>query len=191
MLNHFPSPALSLGRSSTRLLIAAFLITGTIGTTGCKQAVDPVSEQAKSDLLMSDAVTDGTMTIEEAIELVKQAGGESDSNDILIKAKIGSGKGDTFDAKSSAFLVSEIPTGEHAGDASHDAGNCPFCRAREAKAPTVMVRLLDKSGEPYAQSAETLLDLKNGQHVLVKGKGHFDNELNFFTVESQGIQLLK
>lgn len=152
---------------------------------GCAPATDPVSDQARRELRFEPAPETPALSIQEAIERSKDGG------DMLVRAKVGSGKGDTFDAKNAEFLVSEIPEGEHSSNAGHDSDNCPFCRAREAKAPTVIVRLLDPKGTAYPRSAEKLLGLKKGQHILVRGHGTFDQENNFFSIEASGLSLVK
>ena len=174
-------------RLANGFMAVSFLVAG------CEPAKDPVVEKAKSELIVAD-MNEPAVSIDEAIATSGTAEGDAGlaaPQDIVLKAKVGSGKGETFDPTTSAFLVSEIPEGEHANDASHDSSNCPFCRAREAKAPTVMVRLVNKSGAPYPTSADQLLGLSKGQHVIIKGKGQFDRELNFYTVEAIGIQILQ
>ncbi|XZE44515.1 hypothetical protein SH467x_004124 [Pirellulaceae bacterium SH467] len=167
-----------------KLVYLPFL--GTLLCFGCGPKVDPLVEKAKAILLQED-LSASALSIEQAIgQSTDQA---TQGQPMVMKAKVGSGKGDTFDPKASEFLVSEIPEGEHAGDEKHDADNCPFCRAREAKAPTVVVRLLEKDGKPFARPADQLFGLKKGQHVVVRGVGTFDAELNFFTVEATGLKI--
>lgn len=162
--------------------IVGLLFLGALSFVGCEPSSDPIAEKAKS-LLLTEDLNPTALTIEQAIEAAPQG------LPIVMKAKIGSGKGDTFDPNQSEFLVSEIPEGEHAGDEKHDADNCPFCRAREAKAPTVVVRLLEKEGKPFGRSADRLIGLKKGQHIVVKGVGSYDADLNFFTIEATGIKI--
>jgi hypothetical protein len=153
---------------------------------GCSSPVDELASRAKSELSMEKSDAQG-MSIEEVIAKSKEDGAAPDTVHLL-RAKVGSGKGDTFDAKSSEFLVSEIPKGEHASDANHDPENCPFCRAREAKAPTVVVRLVGKDGNPFPSSAEKLLSLKRGQHLMLQGKVKLDEELNYVNIEANGLR---
>ncbi len=161
---------------------------GFVLMVGCGPAKDPLQEKAKSELLVRE-IQDAPISIEEAIAKVSENSENADPLPVVVKAKIGSGKGETFEKSSSAFLISEIPEGEHAGDPGHDADNCPFCRAREARAPTVMVRLIDKSGAPFPKGADSLLGLKKGQHVFVKGIGSYDPELNYFTIEADSLKI--
>lgn len=177
-----PTGPFATGVDTLLRKIVALSFLGALFCVGCGPSSDPLAEKAKSILLTED-LTPTALTIEQAIANAPL--GEP----IVMKAKIGSGKGDTFDPNRSEFLVSEIPEGEHAGDEKHDAANCPFCRAREAKAPTVVVRLLDPEGKTFARPADRLLGLKKGQHVVVKGIGSYDSELNFFTIEATGIKI--
>ena len=164
------------------------VLSVTAVLAGCSSPIDELALRAKSELSMEKSDAQG-MSIEEVIAKSKEDGVAPDAVH-WIRAKVGSGKGDTFDAKSSEFLVSEIPKGEHASDASHDPENCPFCRAREAKAPTVVVRLVGKDGNPFPSSAEKLLSLKRGQHVMLQGKVKLDEELNYVNIVADGLRLI-
>jgi hypothetical protein len=124
------------------------------------------------------------VTIEDAIAQC------SETPTLLIKAKVGAGKGDTFDKKRSEFLVSEIPNDEHASDPNHDPSSCPFCRKRAEKAPTVVIRVIDASGKSLPRSAEELFSLKKGMHVLVQGSGTYDSELNTLTIDANALRVL-
>ena len=121
----------------------------------------------------------------DAIEKTKSGNG------FLIRVKVGSGKGTTFDRNQCAFLVSDIPDGEHAGDPGHDAEDCPFCRQKELLAPTVVVQVVGPDGKVLNFSAETSLGLKKGDHLLISGKGLYDDPLNCLTIEATGMERLQ
>ncbi|MFN7874292.1 MAG: hypothetical protein ACK5PB_03170 [Pirellula sp.] len=147
-----------------------------LGALGCSK-VNPISESVKTSTeLKLGAET--PLTLEQAIEQCAAL------DTFFVSLKVGAGKGDTFDAKSSEFLVSEIPEGEKASDPLHDPSTCPFCRKKAESAPTVVVRLLDANGNTFPSSAEKLFDLKRGMHIVVKGSGVFDPELNTFTINA-------
>lgn len=147
-----------------------------LGALGCSK-VSPLSESAtNSTELKLGANT--PLTLEQAIEQC------STLDTFFVSLKVGAGKGDTFDAKSSEFLVSEIPEGEKASDPLHDPSTCPFCRKKAESAPTVVVRMLDANGNTFPGSAEKLFGLKRGMHIVVKGSGVFDPELNTLTINA-------
>jgi hypothetical protein len=153
-----------------------------LGASGCSKE-SSLSENVKASTeLKLGAET--PLTLEQAIE--KCATLET----FYVSLKVGAGKGDTFDAKSSEFLVSEIPEGEKASDPLHDPSTCPFCRKKAESAPTVVVRMLDNQGKTLLGSAEQLFNLKRGMHIVVKGSGVFDSELNTFTINATGLAKL-
>jgi hypothetical protein len=106
----------------------------------------------------------------------------------LIRAKIGSGKGETFDRAKCVFLISDIPKGEHSAKEGHDEDNCPFCRQREAMAPTTTVTLTLPKGV-REQAADRLLGLKKGQHILLEGEVTYLSDLNFVNIEASGLEI--
>jgi hypothetical protein len=106
----------------------------------------------------------------------------------LIRAKVGSGKGDTFDRSKCVFLISDIPKGEHAAKEGHDEDNCPFCRQREAMAPTTTVTVKLPKGV-REQAADRLLGLKKGQHILLEGEVTYLSDLNFVNIEASGLEI--
>lgn len=183
-------------KSTTAFSIALAI---TLSFAGCDQAGKHANVPARPDLIL-ESIAGTSSSIEEAIAQVSaqdpvssetEVVSEQPSKEVIVRAKVGSGKGETFDPATSVFLISDIPEGEHAKDASHDASNCPFCRAREARAPTVVVRLVDQAGNAYPSPADQLLGLEKGAHVVVKGNATYDQELNLFTIETKGVQIVK
>lgn len=149
------------------------------GCSSNNRTANSAPESAR--LVIGDATP---LTLEEAI----QQCGELET--FQVSVKVGAGKGDTFDAKSTEFLVSEIPEGEKASDPLHDPSTCPFCRKKAESAPTVVVRMLDSNGRTFPGSAEQLFQLKRGMHIVVQGSGIFDSDLNTLTINATGLAKL-
>lgn len=153
-----------------------------LGALGCsKESSLSDSIRASTELKLG---AESRLTLQQAIEQCATL------DTFFVSLKVGAGKGDTFDAKSSEFLVSEIPEGEKASDPLHDPSTCPFCRKKAESAPTVVVRMLDNTGKTFSSSAEQLFQLKRGMHIVVKGSGVFDSELNTFTINATGLAKL-
>jgi hypothetical protein len=161
---------------------AALGLCVCLGSLGCSKG-----NAISGTSITSTKLTLGTetpLTLEQAIQQCATL------DTFLVGLKVGAGKGDTFDAKSSEFLVSEIPEGEKASDPLHDPSTCPFCRKKAENAPTVVVRMLDSKGKTFPGSAEQIFDLKRGMHIVVKGSGVFDSELNTLTINATGLAKL-
>ncbi|XZE18403.1 hypothetical protein SH449x_003695 [Pirellulaceae bacterium SH449] len=170
MLSHWSQPLGIAGVCLTLLLS---------GCSSDRQTANSVPELTK--LTVGD---ERPLTLDEAM---LQCG---ELETFLVSVMVGAGKGDTFDAKSAEFLVSAIPEGEEASDPGHDPSTCPFCRKRAESAPTVVVRMLDGNGKPFPGSAEQLFQLKRGMHIVVRGSGIFDSELNTLTINATGLAKL-
>ena len=153
-----------------------------LGAPGCSKEKS-LSETASTSTKLTLG-EDTPLTLEQAIQQCASL------DTFLVNLKVGAGKGDAFDAKSTEFLVSEIPEGEQATDPLHDPATCPFCRKKAESAPTVVVRMLDSKGKTFPGSAEQIFDLKRGMHIVVKGSGVFDSELNTFTINATGLAKL-
>ena len=153
-----------------------------LGSLGCSKE-NALSNAASASTKLTLG-TETPLTLEQAIQQC------STLDTFLVRLKVGAGKGDAFDAKSSEFLVSEIPEGEKASDPLHDPSTCPYCRNKAESAPTVVVRMLDSKGKTFPGSAEQIFDLKRGMHIVVKGSGVFDSELNTLTINATGLAKL-
>ncbi|MCU0711618.1 MAG: hypothetical protein MUC43_06130 [Pirellula sp.] len=153
-----------------------------LGALGCSNA-DSLSKAARTSTQLTLG-SETPLTLEQAMQQCATL------ESFLVSLKVGAGKGDTFDAKSTEFLVSEIPDGEKATDPLHDPSTCPFCRKKAENAPTVVVRMLDSKGKTFPGSAEQIFDLKRGMHIVVKGSGVFDPELNTLTINATGLAKL-
>jgi hypothetical protein len=162
--------------------LAACGLCFCLGALGCSKE-SSLSENAKASTELKLGA-EAPLTLEQAMEQCATL------ETFFVSLKVGAGKGDTFDAKSSEFLVSEIPEGEKASDPLHDPSTCPFCRKKAESAPTVVVRMLDNQGKTFPGSAEQLFNLERGMHIVVKGSGVFDSELNTLTINATGLAKL-
>lgn len=153
-----------------------------LGLLGCSR-----EESLANVALTSTKLTLGQETPLTLAQAIEQC---ASLETFLVRVKVGAGKGDAFDAKSSEFLVSEIPDGEKASDPLHDPSTCPYCRKKAEDAPTVVVRMLDSKGKTFPGSAEQIFELKKGMHIVVKGSGVFDKELNTLIINATGLTKL-
>jgi hypothetical protein len=150
---------------------------------GCGQGAVP-PEQILRQIQIQNA-SDEPISISDVIDQCRES---EQPVKALIRAKVGSGKGDTFDRSKCVFLISDIPKGEHSAKEGHDEDNCPFCRQREAMAPTTTVTIKLPKGV-REQAADRLLGLKKGQHILLEGEVTYLSDLNFVNIEASGLEI--
>lgn len=165
------------------LYLSALLMLSLSLFVGCDQGTIP-PEKVLSQIQIENA-SDEPMSIADVIDQCRET---DEPVRALIRAKVGSGKGDTFDRSKCVFLISDIPKGEHSAKEGHDEDNCPFCRQREAKAPTTTVTIKLPKGV-REQAADRLLGLKKGQHILLEGEVTYLSDLNFVNIEASGLEI--
>jgi hypothetical protein len=161
----------------------AMLMLGLSLLLGCGQGAVP-PEQVLGQIKIQSTSAE-PISIADVIDQCRES---EEPVKALIRAKVGSGKGDTFDRSKCVFLISDIPKGEHAAKEGHDEDNCPFCRQREAKAPTTTVTIKLPKGV-REQAADRLLGLKKGQHILLEGEVTYLSDLNFVNIEASGLEI--
>jgi hypothetical protein len=113
--------------------------------------------------------------------------------DVVLVARIGGIEGEIWDPNRAAFMVIdtsyvEPETKDEAPQ--HDADNCPFCRANKKKllASTALVQIVDAAGEVPAVHAKKLLQVDEGQTVVLRGQARIDG-LGNLAVQASGVFL--
>ncbi|REJ88393.1 MAG: hypothetical protein DWQ34_22685 [Planctomycetota bacterium] len=155
-----------------------------IGALGCGKAEDPRAARYRDSILLSTAPT-GAVTIEDARA-------EIDSTDrVVLKGRIGARDMPQWWFEGSAsFVVSEAMPGSHynAGP-DHDPSTCPFCRRKwKLEDSMAIVRLVDASGQDIPVTITDLLDLDEGDIVVVQGDASLD-ESGLLVVDSDGVYM--
>ena len=82
----------------------------------------------------------------------------------------------------------EDPTEHDDGAPKHDPDSCPFCRKKREKqrAALAMIEIIGEDGNVPSVDARELLDLSEGQTVVLSGQGKIDG-LGMFVVRTSGI----
>ena len=136
--------------------------------SGCSVGEDPKLAQLRSTLMLKSEPAN-------AISLTEAKNTLAEESDIVLVGKIGSGKLSPFDPAKAAFVLSEAPL-KHEEDEGHDASDCPFCKRRAAEAPIAFVELRNETDKAITVGAEKLLGLKDGQTVVIEGRGVYSTE---------------
>jgi len=167
-------------------------------SVGCRESIDPEILAARGKILLS-AAPEGSQSITEAKEFSQSQSDSSTSepstsetlpHEVTLVGRIEAGDFDPFDKEIAAFMLSELPAGNHDHEEGHDVDNCPFCKRRAENAPKAHVVLVDENASPVPFPVPSLLDLKKGDQVIVQGIAHWNADLNVLEVKSSGIYVL-
>jgi hypothetical protein len=85
---------------------------------------------------------------------------------VTVAGMIYASDGKPFDPKESAFTIVDLLK---AGHDHEDPGDCPFCKHELKSKKVAIVLVTDTSGNPYKQSADALLGLRNNMRIVVTG----------------------
>ena len=150
---------------------------------GCGEQ-EPVQWKSWRDQFVLKDRPEGAITIAEAIA-------NPTEDEVSIIAKIGGGKGDTFDNEIASFLVSEAPDKEHQGKPDHDPDGCPFCKQKLANAPTVTVGFSNEQGQVISADARKLFGIGKGDIVVIRGKTSYEESMKLLNITASGIHAVR
>ncbi|MFK7822110.1 MAG: hypothetical protein AB8G99_25660 [Planctomycetaceae bacterium] len=145
---------------------------------------DPELANYRDTVTLEQAPT-GSVTIEAARKEIDS------TSDVVLTVRIGARDvSQWWQADSASFFASEATEGSHynAGE-GHDPTSCPFCRRKwKVEDSMVLVHLVDADGNQIPVSAPDLLNLKDGDIVVVRGKASVGED-GFLVVNSGEIFL--
>lgn len=102
----------------------------------------------------------------DVLSLAQANAGDPDGTQVQVVGRIFAADMSPFDAKTAAFNLIELPKPGHDHE---NPGDCPFCKREMENAATAIVQIVDDKGEVLGTSAETMLDLKRNQDIVVQG----------------------
>ncbi|MDA7980303.1 MAG: hypothetical protein MPJ50_16175 [Pirellulales bacterium] len=94
---------------------------------------------------------------------------------------------ETADGNSAFFTLKEFTGDRHSDVKGHDPSNCPFCKRELANAPGITVVVKGEDGNPLAISPQELLDVAQGEVVVIQGTAEANPELDMMVIDMQGI----
>lgn len=158
------------------LLLLTPLLAGC--DCSCGTSKDMAAHRAK--LLLADEPADaqGILDLRESIT------GEPTA--VVLVGRIGGGK-PVFSEDHASFVVIDPATASH----DHPDGcdeNCPFCSQNAKEQAVAYVQCVDANGQTLEYSANRLLDLAEGQTIVVRGHAHIDSFGNLI-VQAEGIYI--
>lgn len=165
-----------------------FMLLLLAGVSGCGQQTVQATVNAKntpdidkSKYILSEE-PDGAVGVIIAREDAK------DQEDIVLVGRIG-GRKDPWINGRSAFMVidaamSVVDDGEGSGEGELCMDDC--CASLRAEC-TTLVKIVDEQGKPLPFDTRDLLDAKEADMVVLKGKVHRDDEQGTFTIVASGV----
>ena len=160
------------------------------GVSGCGRptsgATDPSSEAPaidKSKYVLTEE-PDG------AVGVIIAREDANDQDDIVLVGRIGGRKNPWIEGRT-AFMVIDasmtvVADGQESGSGQLCMDDC--CASLRAEC-TTLVKSVDDQGKPLEIDTRELLDAKENDMVVVKGKVHRDDEQGTFTIVASGIYI--
>jgi hypothetical protein len=102
---------------------------------------------------------------------------------VVIAGRIAGRGTDPFGKGEATFSMLEIPTDDHAKKPGHKPDDCPFCKKRAANSPIAAISVVGADGKVIPLDAKTLLGLREGQDVVVRGRAFFDPKLGIPVIQ--------
>jgi len=164
------------------LHLAALALTALVAA-GCGTASDPAASATidKTKYVLADEPPGavGVLTAKEQAQ---------DQDPIVLVGQIGGQKNPWIDGQA-AFIVID-PSQKVVADGTESAGGevcLDDCCAEERKNCTTLVKVVDPQGKPLAMDARELLDVKENDLVVVRGKVHRNDDEGLFSISADGV----
>lgn len=178
----------SLECGMTKAAIAAVLLSAA---GGCPVSTSAPTAPANPYLLAAEPAEARSVTD------VRQALAAADAPaEVVVIGRVGGLSQATWDPQHAAFMMADLSLAgpdaadraAHASAPSHDADNCPFCRAKKknALAGLALVQIVTADDRVPAVDARQLLGLSEGDTIVVTGRARLD-QLGALVVRTRGI----
>jgi hypothetical protein len=167
-------------KKTTRFVLSTCLLVSTGLWAGCESSEARKLVALKQTILAAQE-PQAPLTIAEAKEKL------AETTDVVIRGVIKARDFDPFEKNKSIFTITDIVDDGHAGDPTHNADDCPFCKHRAANAAMALVKLVDEQGTPHPYSAADLLNVKAGDTVIIEGSATFDEGVDLFSITAKHV----
>lgn len=151
---------------------------------GCGESIPPEILAARQRLLL-DKEPQGAISIEDARKLV------ADDPLVTLIVKVGNRNFENWSEQNQArFFVSEgFPGSDYNIGPDHDPSTCPFCKWKWKEEDSLaVVQVVDESGNMLSVSADSVLDLNDGDVITIEGKASADDS-GFLNVQLSSLYL--
>jgi len=147
--------------------------------SGCSKPIDREIVEFREKLLLQLEPANAVSLTEAKTTLVEEG-------HVVLVGRIGSGALSPFEKGIATLILSEAPE-DHGDGKNHDASECPFCRRKAEEAPLAQIEFQQESGKAIPVGADTLFDIKQGQVVVVLGRGHYDKDTDTLMIRGTSL----
>ena len=166
------------------LVVAVCLAAVVVITTGCQtREEDPQLSVHRAEILLAQEPSESTSIEDAKKSLSDRSGAVTIEGQADLEAFEANGRNKAL------MLVREIISTDHGNQPGHDPSTCPFCKRRLAAAPKAAVEFVDEKGKVLPYAVEALFNLKQGDHVVVKGTAEIDEGLDIMKVTASGLHV--
>lgn len=170
------------------MLVKCFIAFAAIAAAGVAigwvYEPNPEAAQYRQALVLKEEPT-GSVTIEDARSQIDS------QSEVVLTARIGTREMPQWWKQGTAsFYVSEATDGSHYNvTPDHDPNTCAFCRHKwNVEDSMAIVHLINDAGEPIPIEAPELLEIQDGDVIVVQGTASLDDS-GFLVVRSNGVFL--
>jgi hypothetical protein len=170
------------GQTARLLLLAGPLLVPWLA--GCGVAQGPSNQAvsvSQSPYRLEEEPADSRDVLEVRALLEEMADASVAPVELTVTGRVTGLNQPTWDPDRAVFMIADQSLVKadpgHAGDPTHDADACPFCRAKKRKelAGLAMIQVLDAHGDIPAVDARDLLGLSEGEMITVRGEARLDS----------------
>lgn len=159
------------------LYFVAGLLLVSVALTGCEYSAESAPSIDGSRFLL-------TTEPEGALDVLKARESAQDDDDVVVIGRIGGSENPWVDGRAAFTIVDRSLT----ACSDREGDNCltpwDYCCEPELAKATVSVRVVDENGDIVPSSAKELLQLKELDTVVVRGKAERDADGNLKVLAS-------
>ncbi len=179
-----------MGLLAAVMTIAGAALSGLVGCESAGRGTPGLAAGGEKYLLATEPAPAQSIIETRGVLEGKQA-----DQEVVLVGRIDGLSQPTWDPERAAFMLADLSleakpeTGEaHDETPKHDAENCPFCKNKSKKelAALAMIEVVDEQDAVPQIDARKLLGLKDGQVVVVRGRGRVD-DLGSMVVRANGL----
>lgn len=156
-----------------------FSLIAIVAFGGCGDSNDDLIAVQRERIMLA-AEPDGAVSVS-AVRADAKSGDQ-----VVVFGAVDISESVIADGNAAFFVLREVTYDAHGDAKSHNPSDCPFCKHEFANAPQLTVVVNGEDGKPLPIPPQDLLDIAQGQFVVVQGTADINAELDLYTIELDG-----